>query len=96
MKLAKEKLAEVNAKATIERWNRELREMPVWDSAERQIREYQEFHHKPWDWYKCDVKFGGDASKLRKMSLLDVERNCQFWDSGLSVEEFATVKFFIF
>ena len=87
--LIKEKLSISSAQAMVEQKNRELVSMPVWDGAERQIMEYQQFHHKPWDWYKCDVKFGGDPTKWCKMSLQDVQRNRQFWGSGLSVADFA-------
>lgn len=88
-KLGKEKLSEISAQATVDRWKREIAAMPVWDSIERQIREHNQFYGISQDWYKVGVAFGGDPNKWRNISLMDVQRNREFWSSGLTPTNFA-------
>ncbi len=88
-KLGKEKLSEISTRATVDRWNKEIAAMPVWDGIERQIREHNQFYGISQGWYKVGVAFGGDPDKWRNISLMDVQRNREFWSSGLTPAEFA-------
>ncbi len=88
-KLGKEKLSEISARAKVEQWNKEIAAMPVWDGVEWQIRAHNQFYGISQVWRKAGVAFGGDPNKWRNISLMDVQRNREFWSSGLPPADFA-------
>ncbi len=87
--------AQQNAVARqVEQWDRELRQMDVWDSAERQIKEHCNFYNKTvLPKRKEFIYFAGNKDKSRNISMVDIQANREYWSSGLSPQDFA-VKYF--
>ncbi|MDO4841516.1 MAG: hypothetical protein Q3982_02425 [Phoenicibacter congonensis] len=78
----------------VEAWDRELRQMEVWDGVEHQIKQHCDFYNQrivPQERYF--VFFGGNKSKGCHISVTDVKANRQYWQSGLNAKDFA-VKYF--
>lgn len=88
--IAGERMQQNAAARQVEAWDRELQRMEVWDGIEHQIKQHCSFYNKrivPQERYF--VYFGGDKSKCRYISMTDVTANRQYWQSGLSAEDYA-------
>ena len=71
-----ERMQQNAAARQVAAWDAQLRQMGIWDGVEHQIREHCSFYNKqilPRE--KYFVRFGGDKSKYRNISMVDIEAN---------------------
>ena len=92
--IAGERMQQNAAARQVAVWDTQLKQMDVWDGIEHQIREHCNFYDKKiLPRQKYFVRFGGDKSKYRHISMVDVAANKDFWNSGLSATDYA-IKYF--
>lgn len=89
LKLLAEKNTQDLAKIQIKNEYREISKMDVWDGIETQLEEHLKFYNKEqYPWYKASVYWKGDQSKLIQINRIELQINRDYWDSGLSMEDF--------
>lgn len=88
--LLNEKGKEASARAQIAKRDREIAAMDVWDGIEKQIKDHMAFYNREENkLYECGAYWKGDKSKWSTFSLMAVDDNREYWNSGLSADEFA-------
>lgn len=84
--LAKESIGESQCQRYLREEDRKIAAMDIWDGIAYQLA--SQFYPGKYDWWSGGARWGGDNNKPLNISMHTVNVNKQFWDSGLTLEEF--------
>ena len=88
--LGREKVNEWKAARAVREEEQKVNAIPdIWDSLTYQVQRRMAFYGHPADWMEEFVEWTQDPRHSVKISLRTIEINRAFWQSGLSMEEFA-------